>query len=334
MRGKIAFGGKLLFLLDPSAFPPSDDGWDWTFWTSDGTPAGTAVAFTLRLSSTPGPFVAGGEGEILFTASPGASHTGQLALWRTDGTAAGTRILLPSVSTTPETARLGGATYFLAATTVDGAGLWTTAGTAAGTRPILPDNAPPIPVNAYSLTVFGDALYFFAGGYPNGGDPPQPAQALWRSDGTPAGTRIVKTIDPPHEPQDVGGLLLPELTVAGGHLFFRAEDDVHGAELWTTDGTPEGTVMVKDINPGPASSLPGWLAAAGGRLYFAATDGEHGVELWQSDGTAEGTLMVQDIVPGPAPSNPEQLTGADGLLYFTADDGTHGREPWALPLPR
>jgi len=260
------------------------------------------------------------------------ASSGPPTLWRTDGTAAGTRILLPGVSSTLETARLGGATYFLAATTSASAGLWTTDGTAAGTRPILPADAPPIPTNAYGLIVFDGALYFFAGGYPNGGDPPQPPQALWRSDGTPAGTRIVATVDLHREP--FAGLLRPELTVAGGHLFFRAEDAAHGAELWTTDGTPEGTAIVKDIDPGPASSLLDGLTAAGGRLYFAATDGDHGVELWQSDGTAEGTVMVQDLFPGPAPSDPEQLTAADGILYFTADDGAHGREPWALPLPR
>jgi ELWxxDGT repeat protein len=329
VRGWTASGGKLLFMLDPPAFPPTDDGLDWTVWTSDGTPEGTAAAFTLRFRSQPASFAAGGEGEFLFTAPPAASRDGSDALWRTDGTAAGTRILLPSTGSALETARLGGTTYVLIGAIGVGSGLWTTDGTAAGTRLIL-----PIPGDPYELTVFDGALYFFAGGYPLNGGPEQPPQALWRSDGTPAGTRIVKTIDPPHESEVVGGLLLPELTVAGGHLFFRADDGVHGAELWATDGTPEGTVMVKDVHPGPASSFPGSLAAAGGRLYFAATDGEHGVEFWQSDGTAEGTVMVQDIVPGPAPSNPEQLTGADGLLYFTADDGVHGREPWVLPLPR
>ncbi len=334
VRSKIAFGGKLLFLLDPPAFPPSDDGWDWTFWTSDGTPEGTHPLFPLRLGAPPAPFAPGGEGEVLFTAPPSTSHDGEFALWRTDGTAAGTRILLPRVSSTLETARLDGRTYFLAATTSAGAGLWTTDGTAAGTLPILPADAPPLPANAYDLTVFDGALYFFAGGFLNGSHPPPPVQALWRSDGTAAGTRIVKAIDPPHDPQVEGGLLLPELTVAGGHLFFRGYDGVHGGELWTTDGTPAGTVMVKDVNPGPDGSLLDGLAAAGGQLYFAATDGEHGVELWQSDGTAAGTVMVQDLFPGPAPSNPEQLTGADGALYFTADDGIHGREPWVLPLPR
>jgi ELWxxDGT repeat protein len=209
----------------------------------------------------------------LLPASPGPP-----VLWRTDGTAAGTRILLPNAASTLETARLGGATYFLN-DGGPGANLWTTDGTAAGTRPIVPEAAPAALVNARGLTVFDGALYFFAGGYPVNG-PEHPPQALWRSDGTPAGTRIVKTIDPPREDQAPGGLLWPLLTVAGGHLFFRAEDAAHGAELWTTDGTAEGTVMVEDLFPGPAPSNPEQLTAADGLLYFTAHDGLHGREPW------------------------------------------------------
>ncbi|NIP52547.1 MAG: hypothetical protein GWN61_15505, partial [candidate division Zixibacteria bacterium] len=35
-----------------------------------------------------------------------------------------------------------------------------------------------------------------------------------------------------------------------GTLFFAASDGIHGYELWKSDGTAAGTVMVKDINPG------------------------------------------------------------------------------------
>ena len=34
----------------------------------------------------------------------------------------------------------------------------------------------------------------------------------------------------------------------GGTLYFRATDGAHGFELWKSDGTPDGTQMVKDIN--------------------------------------------------------------------------------------
>ena len=56
---------------------------------------------------------------------------------------------------------------------------------------------------------------------------------------------------------------------------------IHGPELWSTDGTPEGTGLVADLSPGPTGSAPEWLVAADGYLYFTADDGVNGRQLWQ-----------------------------------------------------
>ena len=120
-----------------------------------------------------------------------------------------------------------------------------------------------------------------------------------------------------------------ELTALGNTLYFQANDGTNGEELWKSDGTASGTVMVKDIRSGSSSSSPYYLTAVGNTLYFQATDGTIGVELWKSDGTASGTVMVKDIVSGSGSGYPSSLTAVGNTLYFQADDGTNGNELWA-----
>jgi ELWxxDGT repeat protein len=121
------------------------------------------------------------------------------------------------------------------------------------------------------------------------------------------------------------------LTNVSGTLFFSADDGNVGHELWKSDGTPGGTVLVRDINPASGHSYPRHLANVNGTLFFAANDGTRGHELWKSDGTSTGTVLVKDIRPGPTglnSSNPYSLTNVVGRLFFIANDGTNGRELW------
>jgi ELWxxDGT repeat protein len=327
---KAPLGDRLLFVTDPADTGSSPDGQDFTFWTTDGTPQGTRQAFTRRFHSAPSQFyVTTAGGWVYFLATAPESGYG---IWRTDGTAAGTFPLLGGLlqndGAPPQVASVGGKVYFLAWTRQSvGYELWASDGTAAGTVPVLPDVAGPRPIAPYGLTAFRGALYFFG----------QPGEnrdrGLWRSDGTAAGTRLLRALERPADDPFAYEFYPSALTPVGDQLFFRANVAGSGPELWKTDGTRAGTVLVKDIAPGPASSRPQELTAAGSRLYFRATDGVHGDELWRSDGTAAGTTLVQDILPGPVSSTPEDLTAAGGTLYFTANDGEHGRELWALPLP-
>ena len=104
-------------------------------------------------------------------------------------------------------------------------------------------------------------------------------------------------------------------------------------ELWKSDGTSDGTVMVKDINTTvvdgfPQGSNPSYLTNVGGTLYFRADNGANGAELWRSDGTSTGTYIVKDIRPGSSRSDPSRLTNVGGTLYFRANDGANGYELW------
>src|ERR1700722_5634592 len=84
------------------------------------------------------------------------------------------------------------------------------------------------------------------------------------------------------------------LTALNGALYFNANDGTHGYELWKSDGTAAGTVLLEDINTGANDSFPQNLRNANGALYFQAIDGIHGAEIWKSDGTAVGTVMVKE----------------------------------------
>ena len=110
-----------------------------------------------------------------------------------------------------------------------------------------------------------------------------------------------------------------------------------GVELYKTDGTDAGTVLVKDINP-VGGSDPAQITAVGAQVFFSATvpasSGGGGRELYKSDGTAAGTFLVRDIFPGTDGMNqannsfPANLTAVGNRLYFTAFDTTNGEELW------
>jgi len=90
---------------------------------------------------------------------------------------------------------------------------------------------------------------------------------LWKSDGRTAS--LVRYFDN-------GGPF--QLTAANGKLYFVASTRAAGTELWTSDGTTAGTVMVADLAPGPDSSYPSGLELVGRTLFFGANPG-----LWKLD---------------------------------------------------
>lgn len=115
---------------------------------------------------------------------------------------------------------------------------------------------------------------------------------------------------------------------AGNRIYFVAADGAQNYELWITDGRPEGTLKLKDLN-GNNTSLPYGFTLLDNHLIFCATDGDTGVELWITDGTVRGTRLLKDINTGTAGSAPQRLTLLDNRVVFFANDGAHGTELWA-----
>ncbi len=111
-----------------------------------------------------------------------------------------------------------------------------------------------------------------------------------------------------------------ELTDFKNTLFFTANDGTHGRELWKSNGTTAGTVLVKDVAPGAWGNVS-FLSATADSLFFVNrenADGGSFHEYWRSDGTGAGTVLVTEFVGF-------DLTAYKGDVYFI--DGYEGDPP-------
>jgi ELWxxDGT repeat protein len=297
-------------------------------WKSDGTEAGTALVVDLypgAVDSEPGSLT-DVDGTLFFSA-----RRPEAGIWKSDGTASGT-VHVKSVDVDPgaETASVNGLFLFREGHWPSDLRLWRSDGTETGTFEI---QVPGLDLeDPTGLTAFGD-LIAFSGRDSVAGEEP------WLTDGTQAGTRRLLDIWPE---SGTGSSSSPRDFIRwNDRAFFWADDYLHGRELWKSDGTETGTVLVKDIVPGLESSTP-WpgLAGSGGLLFFTAETAETGYELWASDGTEAGTALVKDICPATPSdypyfcnesghSTPFDFADVDGTLFFYADDGVAGYELWS-----
>ncbi len=145
----------------------------------------------------------------------------------------------------------------------------------------------------------------------------------WITDGTAAGTYLVKDINPGTGNSDPFGF-----GHVGGKTIFDAGEPTRGAELWVSDGTSAGTTLLKELVPGAGdgdSGLPmfsftlhcralvcltyGNLDAPemlNGELYFTGNrqvtadtgETENQSGIWKSNGTAAGTQFVDRVSGG------------------------------------
>ncbi len=196
--------------------------------------------------------------------------------------------------------------------------LWRSDGTLPGTYLL----SPALYFNPYIVTA-GNTVYFVAGDYEHGYE-------LWKSDGSVAGTKLVKDIY-----KGYLGSYPFSLFVYKNEVYFGAYDgDGYSTEFWKSNGTPNGTIKLKQITPAfgyDNYSISQLFCVSNNKLFFNAIDYNanpyQGGELWQTDGAPSSTKLVKDINPF-YDSNPYNLTDVNGTLFFTADDGINGKELW------
>lgn len=166
---------------------------------------------------------------------------------------------------------------------------------------------------------YNNKLYFAANDGQNG-------MELWTSDGTTAGTSLLKDIligsassSPEH------------LKVCGDKFYFIAKDPQNTSRkaLYVSDGTSAGTSKIITLSADLAGiQASNYYQYFNGKVFFKHDDGT-GFEFWSTDGTTTGTAIVRNIFQNAGSSHPDHFFEFMGKLYFNAEDALNGKELWA-----
>ncbi|MBZ4329918.1 HYR domain-containing protein [Corallococcus sp. AS-1-12] len=279
----------------------------WELWRTDATPEGT-----WRLARSDYGQYNNHEVKAVTVVGDALYFGSSNKLYRSDGTVEGTRLLkaFDDSAHSLETRTFSRAGRLYASVGYTGNwSLWTSDGTAEGTRRVSGGSGTTVAED-------GDRLYYES---VSGSRAPY-SHSLSLSQEDPASTRFLKSVSSSRSYAD-----MTPFGKVGSQLLFGWTTTAEGTELWRTDGTAAGTVLVKDLVPGTESSNPTRGTLLGESVYFLANT-VTGSALWRTDGTAEGTVEVKTFA-AKLPTAVD-LRRAGAALVFTADDGVTGVELW------
>ncbi len=313
----IILGSKVFFTAtNPAGGVP-------TVFVTDGTSAGTvgfAQAQVVARGTTAATSLSFFNNQIYFG---GTDHAYGQQIWKTDSTYSGRNLnaslvadLFPNGGCSAPTAFtiFNSSLFFAASDATHGTELFYSDGTTSGTqilKDIYPGTGGSVTTSVLSSSVQVNGKLFFVASDPVNGS------ELWVSDGTSAGTQLVKDINPGASDSSPG-----YLTAFGNQVIFNASTAANGSEPWISDGTAAGTMMIKDINPGATGSVPYGFTVMGSLAVFPASDGVHGYEPWVTDGTAAGTFMLKDMVAGAGDSIPGNFVALGSSIIFTSNSAS------------
>lgn len=314
-RGFIVFNDLLYFTAETEQFGRE-------MWVTDGTSDGTYMVKDINegyMRPSGVYYFVELNGLLYFLAF---DQTSGHELWQSDGTEEGTVVcadIVPGAGSSDpfNLVKLNDHLIFRAFTPSSGNELWISDGTPEGTTMLKDIESGAASSNPYSLTIVKDQLYFIAQTTEHG-------RELWKSDGTLEGTVLVKNIA-----AGAVGARIGYLTALDTLLIFQGDDLSSGSanvELWISDGTADGTRMLKDIRPGGAS-YPQGFTTIDSLVYFYANDGTNGQELWRTNGTESGTFMIP-LTPGAENTNPGDFLKVGNKVYFRATTTQYGTELW------
>lgn len=240
-------------------------------------------------------------------------------LWTSNGTPTGTTLLSNVLSGSegstradarPQFTPFNNSLYFTAESQINaeptGNELCRTSGLANG-HEVVKDISPGaggssptnLTVSGAGFTTESPGVMYFVAGTSNEG------RELWKTDGTTdeSGTSLVKDIRVGVDSSEIQNITPLVTNTDNGlnttysyRVLFSADDGSVGNELWISDGTSDGTTLIKDITAGELSSdLRNFVSVSPGLVVFTVGDPETRLELWRTDGTSNGTKIIEDF---------------------------------------